>query len=87
MRNFLFKPVTLRWVSTALLASNPSCLGAGEAGKPTVAPAPPASNPLSVASGKLVFDVQDRLRLDARDNNFDFNAAKNAATLQTTFSF
>lgn len=39
-----------------------------------------ADNPLSLADGKLVFDVQERLRLEERDNNFDFNDSVNATT-------
>lgn len=40
-------------------------------------------DPMQVAGGKLVFDVQERLRLEIRDNNFDFNAAANAVTDDT----
>ena len=40
-------------------------------------------NPLSFYGGKLVFDVQERLRLEVRDNNFDFNAANNVSTDDT----
>jgi len=41
---------------------------------------PAESNPLSFLGGALVFDVQERLRWEIRDNNFDFNDAVNAAT-------
>jgi hypothetical protein len=37
-------------------------------------------NPLAFADGKLVLDVQERLRLEVRDDNFDFNDAVNVAT-------
>lgn len=37
-------------------------------------------NPLAFLDGKLVLDVQERLRLEERSNNFDFNAAGNATT-------
>lgn len=37
-------------------------------------------NPLSFYDGKLTFDVQERLRAELRDNNFDFNDANNVAT-------
>ncbi|MFA6560301.1 MAG: alginate export family protein [Verrucomicrobiia bacterium] len=37
-------------------------------------------NPLSLFDGKLVFDVQERMRVEERDNNFDFNSGANAAT-------
>ena len=45
-----------------------------------VAEKPPESNPLSFFGGALVFDVQERLRLEGRENNFDFNDTVNAAT-------
>jgi hypothetical protein len=37
-------------------------------------------NPLSFYDGKLTFDVQERIRGELRDNNFDFNSANNVAT-------
>ena len=37
-------------------------------------------NPLSFFDGKLVVDVQERLRVELRDNNFDFRDAANAST-------
>jgi hypothetical protein len=40
----------------------------------------PPTNPLALADGKLVFEVQERVRLEIRDNNFDFNEAVNART-------
>lgn len=40
-------------------------------------------NPLSFYGGKLVLDVQERLRLEVRDNNFDFNDANNVSTDDT----
>ncbi len=39
-----------------------------------------ACNPLSFADDKLVFDVQERLRLEERNNNFDFNDKVNSST-------
>lgn len=39
-----------------------------------------AHNPLSFMDGKLVFDAQERLRVEDRDNNFDFNDKINAKT-------
>jgi len=45
-----------------------------EAKKPEPAPL------LSFADGKIVFDVQERLRWEVRDNNFDFNRGANAVT-------
>jgi hypothetical protein len=40
----------------------------------------PSPSPLSFADGKVVFDVQERLRLEIRDNNFDFNSAVDSVT-------
>jgi alginate export protein len=37
-------------------------------------------NPLSFYDGALVFDVQERLRVELRDNNFDFNDSVNVPT-------
>lgn len=42
------------------------------AAPPPITPAP-ADNPLSFFDGKLVFDVQERLRWEIRENNYDFN--------------
>jgi hypothetical protein len=39
----------------------------------TVALAGEPVNPLSFADGKFTFDAQERLRLEVRDNNVDFN--------------
>jgi hypothetical protein len=36
------------------------------------------SNPLSLADGMVVFDVQERLRLDNQDNMFDFNRERSS---------
>lgn len=43
-----------------------------------VAPAP--SNPLSFADGKVVFDFEERLRYEFRENNFDFNSGTDVLT-------
>jgi hypothetical protein len=43
----------------------------------------PESNPLCFADGRLCFDVQDRLRLEVRDNNFDFFNGHNDAADDT----
>jgi len=40
-------------------------------------------NPLSFDNGKLVLDLQERLRLELRANNFDFNSAHKVATDDT----
>jgi len=39
-----------------------------------------AANPLAFADGKVVVDVQERLRLEGRENNFDFNDSVNSST-------
>lgn len=38
------------------------------------------ANPLSFLDGKMTFDLQERLRWEIRDNNFDFNSDVNALT-------
>ena len=40
----------------------------------------PKRNPLSFFDGKLTFDFQERLRFEARENNFDFNDGVDALT-------
>ena len=40
----------------------------------------PESNPLSFADGALVFDVQERIRWEIRENNFDFNDTVDSLT-------
>jgi len=52
---------------------------AGSPVKPEAKKADPAPL-LSFADGKIVFDVQERLRWEIRDNNFDFNRGVNAVT-------
>ena len=57
--------------------------GTAIAGQPVKKPEskkPEAPNPLSFADGKITFDVQERLRWEIRDNNFDFNRGLNAVT-------
>jgi hypothetical protein len=50
-------------------------------GKDIKETAPPESvNPLSFFDGKVVFDVQERLRWENRSNNFDFNSAVRSPT-------
>jgi len=41
---------------------------------------PQEHHPLSVANGSVAFDVQERLRFEARENNFDFNNGVDDAT-------
>ncbi|MDR3404893.1 MAG: alginate export family protein [Chthoniobacter sp.] len=47
--------------------------------KTVVEPAP-ETNPLSFFDGKVVFDLQERLRWENRSNNFDFNSGARAIT-------
>lgn len=67
-------------LTTVLLAT----ASLGFAGEPAKNPAPvqpkPPENPLSFYDGKLIFDFQERLRYEIRDNNFDFNDGVNALT-------
>ena len=46
---------------------------------PPLPPAPPA-NPLSFLDGKVTFDVQERVRWEIRENNFDFNDSVDSLT-------
>ena len=60
-----------------------ACLaGVAFAGPPavvTLAPAAPA-NPLSFLDGAVTFDVQERVRWEIRENNYDFNSAVRSLT-------
>ena len=50
---------------------------------PAKTPEPKKADPgplLSFADGKVVFDIQERLRWEIRDNNFDFRSGVNAVT-------
>lgn len=64
------------------LSALPSFAGDRPAGKaPVPPPAPvPAANPLSFFGGKLVLDIEERLRFEARENNFDFNDSVDSLT-------
>jgi hypothetical protein len=53
-------------------------LGAGEReNKQTVAVEKAEANPLSFWDGRMVFDLEERIRFEARNNNRDFNVALN----------
>jgi hypothetical protein len=58
--------------------------GQGELDAKSTAPPPPVekkeANPLCFLDGKLCFDIQDRLRFEGRDNNFDFNSDVDSLT-------
>ena len=48
---------------------------------PAKSPAPaPDANPLSFADGLITIDIQERLRFESRENNFDFNNPVNSLT-------
>jgi Alginate export len=62
-----------------LLALTSSALAGSAAA--TAPPAPPeAPNPLSFFGGQLVFDVQEKMRIESRENNFDFNDSVDSLT-------
>ena len=72
-------------LAAALLTASLATIHAGDTiaksdGGKAVAEKPPESNPLSFFGGALVFDLQERLRFEARENNFDFNDANNVLT-------
>ncbi len=53
------------------------------AGPKASAPSPekiPDANPLSFAGGLITIDIQERIRWEIRDNNFDFNDTVNSLT-------
>ena len=65
-------------LALATLAAN---AGESPAGKAPAPPPPaPAANPLSFFGGKLVLDVEARVRFEARENNFDFNDSVDSLT-------
>ena len=67
-------------LATAVLAGGLTSSFAGPAtAPPPVQPAPEA-NPLSFDDGKVVFDLQERLRWENRSNNYDFNSATRSVT-------
>jgi hypothetical protein len=71
--------------AAALLTSafNAALAGQSDAnhtGAKTMIDKAPESNPLSFLGGALVFDLQERLRWEVRDNNFDFNDEVNVFT-------
>ncbi len=85
----LTTPALSRWsgglLSAALLLQPVTRSLAGESsGKasknPNTPVAPAPGNPLSFADGKVVFDFEEKLRFEYRENNFDFNSANNHLT-------
>ncbi|MDB6139711.1 MAG: hypothetical protein JWO94_2783, partial [Verrucomicrobiaceae bacterium] len=75
-----------RWSRPLLLASLLPALSAhaGDTSKAPpkapVTPLPEEANPLSFADGRIVFDFEERMRFEYRENNFDFNSANKALT-------
>jgi hypothetical protein len=71
-------------LAAALLAGSFMPSFAGEtmhiSGEQAVVQKAPPGNPLSFLDGVLTFDVQERLRWEIRDNNFDFNDDVNVFT-------
>ena len=71
-------------LAAALLTSSFMPSFAGETtkftGEKVVVQKAPESNPLSFANGVLTFDVQERVRVEFRENNFDFNNDADALT-------
>lgn len=62
-----------------MMLSLPVAAG-GEVGSKTVQAPPPARVALSVLDGKVVFDVQERVRFEYRNNSFDFNSGEYSIT-------
>jgi len=55
----------------------------GESAKAPVSPPttpPPPANPLSFMDGKLIFDFEEKMRYEVRENNFDFDGSKDSPT-------
>ncbi len=69
----------MKYTALILLASASIAL----AGTPTDKPAPPAPPPppgyapITFFDGKITVDVQEKMRAEVRENNFDFNSAIN----------
>ncbi|MES2593931.1 MAG: alginate export family protein [Verrucomicrobiota bacterium] len=69
------KPTALLLLASASLAS------AGAPAEKPAAPAPPPPPgyaPITFFDGKLTVDIQEKMRFEARENNFDFNSAVNS---------
>ncbi len=62
------------------------CVTLVSGGEPAKSPlpeavAPPApGNPLSFMGGKMVFDFEEKMRFESRENNFDFNSGLDSLT-------
>ena len=63
------------------LAALPAFAGETAVPKAPISPAAVSpANPLSFFGGKLVFDFEERVRFEARENNFDFNSGIDSVT-------
>ena len=67
-------------LAAALLTGGLAPSFAGDTVAKPVAVKAPDSNPLSFADGLFTFDVQERVRWEIRENNYDFNANIRALT-------
>lgn len=77
------KPNRFAAISLLALSTSPGLAGPAAPAPATPPPAPP--NPLSFFGGKLVFDIQEKLRVESRENNIDFNDAVDSLTDDTWF--
>ena len=73
-----------RYPILAALALSSVPVPAGTPAPPPLSP-PPAANPLSFYDGKLIFDIQEKFRVESRENNFDFNDDVDSLTDDTWF--
>lgn len=73
-----------RLLSLAFLTLLPMAYGGtlavGKSTPPPITDKTPPPNPLSFAGGKVVFDVQEKVRFELRENNFDFSDAVGSPT-------
>lgn len=80
----IIKKIPALLASIAVLCTPASFAGPAETDAKSTAPPPPVekkeANPLCFFDGKLCFDVQDRLRFEVRENNFDFDDSIDAVT-------
>jgi len=78
----------IQLIAAAALAGLPIAALAGSPTISTPAPSKPIEQPLlSFCDGKLIFDVQERVRWEDRENNFDFNDSVRSLTDDNWFLF
>jgi hypothetical protein len=73
MKRFIVQLIALS-AASVLYAGPPS------AKQPAPVIPPTAPNPLSFFDGKLTFDIEEKMRAEVRENNFDFNSDLNSLT-------